>query len=36
LFELTRRDGFIAGRFQGHAISNGCDHRGRFAGFVPE
>ena len=36
LFELTKRDGFIAGRFQGHSISNGCDYRGRFSGFVPE
>jgi hypothetical protein len=34
-FELTKRDGVIAGRFQGHAISNGCDYRGRFAGFAP-
>jgi hypothetical protein len=33
-FELTRRSGFIAGRFQGHAISNGCDHRGQFAGIA--
>lgn len=35
-FELTQRDGFIAGRFQGHAITNGCDYRGRFSGFLPE
>jgi hypothetical protein len=34
-FELTKRDGVIAGRFQGHAISNGCDYRGRFAGLLP-
>lgn len=33
-FELTQRDGFVAGRFQGHAISNGCDYRGQFAGFL--
>ena len=36
LFELTRHDGFVAGRFQGHGISNGCDYRGRFSGFVPD
>ncbi len=36
LFELAKRDGFLTGRFQGHAISNGCDYRGRIAGFVPE
>jgi hypothetical protein len=34
-FDLTRRPGFIAGRFQGHAISNGCDYRGQFAGILP-
>jgi len=36
LFELTRHDGFVSGRFQGHGISNGCDYRGRFSGFVPD
>jgi len=35
-FELTKRNGFIAGRFQGHAIDNACDHRGQFAGFLPD
>ena len=34
-FELTRRNGFVAGRFQGHGISNGCDYRGQFTGLVP-
>lgn len=33
-YELTQRDGFVSGRFQGHAISNGCDYRGRFAGLL--
>ena len=33
-FELTKRNGFIAGRFQGHAITNGCDYRGQFAGIA--
>lgn len=36
LFELRKRDGFLTGRFQGHAITNGCDYRGRISGFVPE
>jgi hypothetical protein len=36
LFELQRRDGFVTGRFQGHAITNGCDYRGRVSAFVPE
>jgi hypothetical protein len=36
LFELQRRDGFLTGRFQGHAITNGCDYRGRVSAFVPE
>lgn len=36
LFELRKRDGFLTGRFQGHAVTNGCDYRGRIAGFVPE
>jgi len=36
LFALTRHDGAIEGRFQGHGISNGCDYRGRFSGFVPD
>lgn len=36
LFELAKRDGFLTGRFQGHAITNGCDYRGRISGFVPE
>jgi hypothetical protein len=35
-FELTRQDGFVAGRFQGHGVSNGCDYRGRFSGFLPD
>lgn len=34
-FELTRRNGVVAGRFQGHGISNGCDYRGQFSGFTP-
>lgn len=34
-YELTLRDGFVSGRFQGHAISNGCDYRGQLAGFRP-
>ncbi|MEO8754475.1 MAG: hypothetical protein ABI624_17530, partial [Casimicrobiaceae bacterium] len=34
-FDLTRRNGFIAGRFQGHSIGNACDYRGQFAGIVP-
>lgn len=34
-FELTRRNGVMAGRFQGHGISNGCDYRGQFTGFTP-
>ena len=34
-FELTRRNGVVAGRFQGHGISNGCDYRGQFTGFEP-
>lgn len=34
-FELTRRNGAVAGRFQGHGISNGCDYRGQFTGFTP-
>jgi hypothetical protein len=36
LFELAKRDGFLTGRFQGHAITNGCDYRGRVSAFVPE
>jgi len=36
LFELHKRDGFLTGRFQGHAITNGCDYRGRVSAFVPE
>jgi hypothetical protein len=32
--ELTRRNGFVAGRMQGHSISNGCDYRGQFTGLV--
>ena len=36
LFELAKRDGFLTGRFQGHAVTNGCDYRGRISGFVPE
>ena len=36
LFELQKRDGFLTGRFQGHAITNGCDYRGRVSAFVPE
>jgi hypothetical protein len=36
VFEMTRHDGFISGRFQGHSVSNGCDYRGRIAGFVPD
>jgi hypothetical protein len=36
LFELQRRDGFLTGRFQGHAITNGCDYRGRVSAFVAE
>jgi hypothetical protein len=36
VFELTKHDGFVSGRFQGHGISNGCDYRGRFAGFLPD
>ena len=34
--ELTRHDNFIAGRFQGHGITDGCDYRGKFSGFVPD
>ena len=34
--ELTLRDGFITGRFQGHGITNACDYRGKFTGFVPD
>ncbi len=34
-FELTLRNGVLAGRFQGHGISNGCDYRGQFSGFTP-
>lgn len=34
-FELTRRNGIVSGRFQGHGISNGCDYRGQFTGFTP-
>jgi hypothetical protein len=33
--ELTLRDGMISGRFQGHGLNNGCDHRGQFVGLVP-
>ena len=36
LFELHKRDGFLTGRFQGHAITNGCDYRGRLSAFLPE
>ena len=32
--EIMRHNGFIAGRFTGHAISNGCDYRDQFAGIV--
>ena len=35
-FEMTKQDGFVAGRFQGHSVSNGCDYRGRFSGFLPD
>lgn len=36
LFELAMRNGFLTGRFQGHSVTNGCDYRGRIAGFVAE
>jgi hypothetical protein len=36
VFQMSRRDGFLTGRFQGHSISNGCDYRGRIAGFLPD
>ena len=36
LFELAKRNGFLTGRFQGHSVTNGCDYRGRIAGFVAE
>jgi hypothetical protein len=35
-YSMTNRSGVIAGRFQGHATSDGCDYRGRFVGLAPE
>lgn len=34
LFELTKRNEFLAGRFQGHSISHGCDYVGQFTGLI--
>ena len=36
VFEMAQHDRFISARFQGHSVSNGCDYRGRIAGFVPD
>jgi len=33
--QLTLRSGMVAGHFQGHGLSDGCDHRGQFVALQP-